>query len=417
MLDAADEVPERGGGRGPQPEGAVDVQPRTGLSRAGGDGLDVVARAGVHLADLRADDRRALVEPEVVDDHSSLVVGADDLGCAHAEQSKRPVDRDVTLGADDDAHRRRAVETAVCELPAERVQHVLTRGCECRDVRHLAAGHERVRHAPGKLEQLAQPLACNLLDDRCRRRRCEQAGVLVPRRRHPVGGERSRQRAAEHEPEPPSAGHARDAGIRIGHELLEHLARVDRLVLQRTHECRTKRVEVDRREHRARVQRLEIVGRELGGPGEQIARIGHLHQPYKRRLASPNALRARSRRRCRADGRRHRAGRRSLGTARVALRRAARRDGPRARDDAQEPREARGEGRGSARRGARARGRRRRARPCRSDGRGGGRGRGREARRLPPRRRRRCRRKRCSRRTRRRSRSPRSRPRRSDPSG
>ena len=111
---------------------------------------------------------------------------------------------------------------------------MLACGGERRDVRHLAAGDERVRHATGKLEQLAQPLARNLLDDRGRGRRREQAGVLVPRRRHPVGSERSRQRAAEHEPEPPSAGHARDAGIRVGHELLEHLARVDRLVLQGT---------------------------------------------------------------------------------------------------------------------------------------------------------------------------------------
>ena len=254
-------------------------------------------------------------------------------------------------------------------------------------MRHLAAGHERVRHAAGELEQLAQPLARDLLDDRGRGRRREQAGVLVPRRGHPVGGERGRQRAAEHEAEPPSAGHAGDAGIRVGHELLEHLARVDRLVLQRTRERCAQRVDVDRREHRTLVERLEVVGRELRGPGEQIARFGHRHQPYKRRLASPNALRARSRRRCRADGRRHRTGRRRLGAARVALRRTTRRDGSRARDDAQEPHEARGERRGCARRRARARERRRRARPCRPDGRGGRRGRGREARRLPPRRR------------------------------
>ena len=155
MLDPADEVPERGGDRRPQPERAVDVQPSAGLSNSRRDRLDVVARAGVHLADLRADDRRSVVEPKLVDDHSPLVVRADDLGCAHAEQSKRPVDSDVPLGADDDAHRRCAVEASVCELPADGVQDVLARGGERRDVCHLAAGHERVRHAARKLEQLA----------------------------------------------------------------------------------------------------------------------------------------------------------------------------------------------------------------------------------------------------------------------
>ena len=82
-------------------------------------------------------------------------------------------------------------------------------------------------------------------------------------------------------------------------------------------------------------------------------------------VASAREVRARTRRRRGPDGRRHRPGRRCLGTARLALRRGPRSGRARSRDDAPQPRQARREGRGRPGRGARPgrAGRRPRARP------------------------------------------------------
>ena len=80
-LDAVDEVPERGRRRGPEPERAVDVEPRACVVRSARDLAQRIDGARVHLAHLRADDRRAVEagerRRERAGPHPALLVDVD----------------------------------------------------------------------------------------------------------------------------------------------------------------------------------------------------------------------------------------------------------------------------------------------------------------------------------------------------
>src|SRR5437660_1599680 len=95
--------------RRPEPEGAVDVEPRPRLGGCVRDRIEVVERPGVDLARLPAHDRRPLAEPKGIDLHPSLVVRRDDVERARPDPEKpqRTVDGGMPLRADDDADRRR----------------------------------------------------------------------------------------------------------------------------------------------------------------------------------------------------------------------------------------------------------------------------------------------------------------------
>jgi hypothetical protein len=106
--------------------------------------------AGVHLARLRAHDRRLVPDPELRGEQASVVVGGDDVGwCAEPQHAERPIDRPVALLADDDANPWRAVESLPLDVPVRVREHVVARGGERGEARHLAAGHEAVRDALG----------------------------------------------------------------------------------------------------------------------------------------------------------------------------------------------------------------------------------------------------------------------------
>ena len=90
---AADEVGEAWARRGPEAEGAVDVDPGAAVVRDGDRRLEVVEGARVDLAGLDADDRRGIVRREDVaeqlDPHPALVVDRDDFSCAPPMPSSR----------------------------------------------------------------------------------------------------------------------------------------------------------------------------------------------------------------------------------------------------------------------------------------------------------------------------------------
>src|SRR5580765_135887 len=90
VSEAVDEVPPFRGGRGPEPDRAVDVQPRRAvLADEVGQRPDRVEGARVDVARLRADERRARVARERLGErvgaHPALVVRGDPLGLAGAE--------------------------------------------------------------------------------------------------------------------------------------------------------------------------------------------------------------------------------------------------------------------------------------------------------------------------------------------
>ena len=206
-LGAVDEVREPRARSRPEPEGAVDVQPGAGGLGRVGDLAERVERSGVHLARLRADDRRAVVARERLAErvraHPALVVGGDPghRAGAEADEPQRAGERGMRLLAREHADLRRAGQALLLDVPAHPVQHVVARRGERGRVRHLRSGHEGERLHAREPEQVGEPGARRLLGDGRGRAGDVEAGVLVPGRGQPVGGERSGHRAADHEPE------------------------------------------------------------------------------------------------------------------------------------------------------------------------------------------------------------------------
>src|SRR4051812_20028739 len=121
-LDARGEATERRRGRGPEAEGTVDVVPGAMLLREVGDRRDVVAGARVHLAELRADDRRAggpaELVAQLVDSDPALVVDRDRPHAAGPEpdEAERTVERPVALRAGENGDRRAAGQAVLLDV-------------------------------------------------------------------------------------------------------------------------------------------------------------------------------------------------------------------------------------------------------------------------------------------------------------
>ena len=187
-------------------------------------------------------------------------------------------------------------------LQPARVEHRVARDREAGRVRHLAAGDEGERRVAREPEQLLDPrpgefsstTAAVGVED-------EQAGVLVPRRDEPVGGQRGGKRPPDHEAEVPaepiavspapsrtSARSRRRSGrARLGKRAVERLAQLAMLA---------------RGADRPLSERLDPVRRELRGPARgalarSCARVYDARlapQRERRRGGEPEDRRARS---------------------------------------------------------------------------------------------------------------------------
>ena len=234
-LRAGREPAQSRGGAGPQPECTVDVYPGTDLAAQGKNLLEGVERARVHLARLRADDRRDLdvakCRLQRLDAHATLAVDRDAASRAAADpdETEGAVDRHVTAVSGDDRYRRRSCETVVFHVPAHPLEHCVPSRCETGGVGHLAARDERERRARRDAEEILEPLARNLLDDRGRRAAHDESSVLIPRRGQPVGGEGGRKRPADDEAEVAAARDRDDARLGRERQLLDYVERIGRL--------------------------------------------------------------------------------------------------------------------------------------------------------------------------------------------
>ena len=202
-----------------------------GVGAAGTDeidgGAEVVERPRVHVARLEADDERPVAGRQAlgkaVEEEAALTVGVGDdgPGAAKAQVLERGADRRVGLRSHQDVDRRRARQPVGLHVPAPVGEHPVARRREAGDVGHLAARREPEAGPVREPEEVDQPGAHHLLDDRCRRPRDVDARVLVPGAGQPVGGERGRQRSPDHEPEVARPRHADDAGLRLPGEVLQ----------------------------------------------------------------------------------------------------------------------------------------------------------------------------------------------------
>ena len=278
-LDAVDEMTKTRARTRPETESTVDVQPRTVRSNRIGDLVEGIECSGVHLARLRADDRRPVSfrqrRTQSLGVQPSLPVGGHDLGQAEAEQAERTVDRDVALRADEHANARCSGETVPPDIPAHALEHAEARGSKRRDASHLGAGDETERGVLRQPEQIAHPLAHHLFDDGRRRAAHVEARVLIPGGGQPVRGERRGQATADDEAEVPPARYRHDSLIRGRDQALHDVFRSGRLVRQRPAERLTELVDRCLREDWPVVERLEEVRGKLCGSSKKRADVAH----------------------------------------------------------------------------------------------------------------------------------------------
>jgi hypothetical protein len=255
----------------------VDPGVRSSVSGVG-NRVEGIERTGVDLTGLCADDRRLVADAQMLGEQPPLVVCGEDVGGrAKAEHAQRSVDRAVPLLTHDGADRRRAVQTALLDVPACLGEHVMASRGEGGEARHLAAGHEPERGVLGQAEQLDEPCACDVLDDRCGRAADIQAGVLIPRRRKPVGSERRGHGTADHEPEVAATRLGDEPGLGGCGKLADDGARVGRTFGKRAAERVAQLIGVDGGKDRALGQRLVEVGGDAGGQLQKLAQfVGHL---------------------------------------------------------------------------------------------------------------------------------------------
>ena len=216
-----------------------------------------------------------------VDDHPALVVDGqhDLLRAADAEQAKRACQRHVALPTDDHAEGWCTGEAVRAQVVPDSIVDALPRGGERSDVGHLAASHERERAVCGEPEQLEHPTARNGLERRRRRRRCGEAGVLIPGRRKqsaavaagtepPITNPKKRPEPIAVRPGSASAASSSINGVRVGAPLGH--GTVDRP---------QHRSVVDLRADGPRVECVEPVGGEFSCAREERALVDTSRDP------------------------------------------------------------------------------------------------------------------------------------------
>ena len=297
LLRARREVSELRGGAGPEPERAVDVQPGPCVRTERGDLLERVEGTGVHLACLGTDDGRTARAAKCLVQrgnlHAALPVDleADRASVPEPEQPERPVDRDVALSAGEDRDGRRPGETVRLHVPADALEHGVASRGETRHVCHLAPGDEGERRGRRDPEQLLEPLARDLLDDRRRRAADDEARVLIPRRRQPVGREGGRERPADDEAEVAPARHADDAGLGCAASSSMTSSGSVGVVGERPSQRCPQLLDARRRPDRSLVERLDEVRSDLRRSSEQLALVAHGRESTFRAVADSRTSR------------------------------------------------------------------------------------------------------------------------------
>ena len=247
-----------------------------------GDLAHRVEGAGVDVADLRADDRRPF-EPgergaQRVRPHAALAVGgdADDAPAAEAEHAQRGQDGDVRLVPDHDVHRGSTGESVLLHVPVRALEHRVAASGEAGEIRHLPARHEADAGGRRQREQVEQPARRHFLDDRRRRPAGVEAGILVPGRRQPVGGEGRGQAAADDEAEVAGPGAGHQTGLGRGGEVLDDRGGVGARRGERSPQRGAQRGQVGPRPHGAVGKRLQEAAGEAGDAVEKRL-LAHPH--------------------------------------------------------------------------------------------------------------------------------------------
>ena len=150
----------------PQAERSVHVDPGSGGSGRGDDGLERVAVASVDVAGLADDERSFVQRRELIGDQAASVIGGDvlDLACTDPRSAQRLQCRDVDLGRRDDSQGRGAGEAALVHTPSRLVQERVAGSEDAGEVGDRGAAAERGDSRRRQAEQLHDPSGCDLVE-------------------------------------------------------------------------------------------------------------------------------------------------------------------------------------------------------------------------------------------------------------
>ena len=289
LLDPRGQMPGRGARRGPEPEGAVDVDPRPVLvSGLAGQG-QVVAGARVHVHGLHANDggpgRSRVQGPH----QHGRVDGAVRAGGhllhrprAQSQEAQGTVDGGVPLRAGQDPYRRRTGQAPRFHVPSHAGQHVVAGRGQPDGVGRLPTGHEPEGRRPRQAQDLLQPPARHLLGHRGGRGCHRVEGGLVPARREQIRAHGRRRRAPDDEAEVAGPGRRHQPRLGRGHEPLDHVGGGGALLAQPKGKGGPQAVGIDGRAHRPITDLVPISGDPLGRLGHQLLELHASRMPRRR---------------------------------------------------------------------------------------------------------------------------------------
>ncbi len=203
-----DEVGAAGAGGGPETEGAVDVDPGTGIVGFGTELLSGVESAGVHVAGLQAENGSVGEFRQLRGHHAALVVDRhpEHPLPAQAQQAQSVEEADVNLLAHHHAQFRRPKESLGLDIPAAALQQRVPRGGERAEVRHGGAGDKPSTRSSRERQNVDQPLERDLFQGGSDRRTDHLPCILIPGGGQPVGSHGDGQRPAVDEAEKAPTG-------------------------------------------------------------------------------------------------------------------------------------------------------------------------------------------------------------------
>ena len=139
------------------------MHPRTARVSHLHDFGDRVAGTRADVAGLRTDDDRpgtvAELRAQGIRTHAALLIHRHrlQLVAAKSEIAQGADRRDMNFAADQHAHARGALQPLGFHVPSGAMQHLVARGREAGEVRHVAAGHEAHSGRGRQSEQLHNP--------------------------------------------------------------------------------------------------------------------------------------------------------------------------------------------------------------------------------------------------------------------
>ena len=139
----------------------------------------------------------------------------------------------------------------------------------------LTAGRESDRCLCRDAQQLLEPSARHLFGDSRGGRVDDVEAVLVPGRRHHVGSDGGLCRPSRHEAEVAGASGRDDSGVDAGHQLIEDIGRVERLVVERPTELGSENVDVGGHTDRSVCDVRAECCRAGGHAGEEVVKVCH----------------------------------------------------------------------------------------------------------------------------------------------